>query len=63
MVYWSKTKTLEALNSTGRAPRALTLDYFSSKNHDADADDRHGVDHRARSGGRVDHAPRTSTAR
>ena len=32
MVYWSKTKTLEALNSTGRAPHALTLDYFSSKN-------------------------------
>jgi gamma-glutamyltranspeptidase/glutathione hydrolase len=32
MVYWSKTKTLEALNSTGRAPHALTLDYFTSKN-------------------------------
>ena len=31
MVYWSKTKTLEALNSTGRAPRALTLDYFTSR--------------------------------
>lgn len=32
MVYWSKTKTLEALNSTGRAPHGLTLDYFSSRN-------------------------------
>jgi gamma-glutamyltranspeptidase/glutathione hydrolase len=32
MVYWSKSKTLEALNSTGRAPRALTLDYFSKNN-------------------------------
>jgi gamma-glutamyltranspeptidase/glutathione hydrolase len=32
MVYWSKSKTLEALNSTGRAPKALALDYFTSKN-------------------------------
>jgi gamma-glutamyltranspeptidase/glutathione hydrolase len=32
MVYWAQSKTLEALNSTGRAPRALTLDYFTSKN-------------------------------
>ena len=32
MVYSSKTKTIEALNSTGRAPRALTLDYFSKNN-------------------------------
>lgn len=31
MVYWSKAKTLEALNSTGRAPRALNLDYFTSR--------------------------------
>jgi gamma-glutamyltranspeptidase / glutathione hydrolase len=31
MVYWSKTKTLEALNSTGRAPRALNLEYFTSR--------------------------------
>jgi gamma-glutamyltranspeptidase/glutathione hydrolase len=30
MVYWSKSKTLEALNSTGRAPKALTLEYFAS---------------------------------
>lgn len=31
MVYWSKTKTLEAINSTGRAPRALNLDYFTTR--------------------------------
>lgn len=31
MVYWAKTKKLEALNSTGRAPRALTLDHFTAK--------------------------------
>jgi gamma-glutamyltranspeptidase/glutathione hydrolase len=31
MVYWTKTKTLEALNSTGRAPRALPLEYFTSR--------------------------------
>ena len=31
MVYSSKTKTIEALNSTGRAPKALTLDYFTSR--------------------------------
>lgn len=31
MVYWAKTKKLEALNSTGRAPKALTLDHFLAK--------------------------------
>ena len=31
MVYWAKTKKLEALNSTGRAPKALTLDHFTAK--------------------------------
>jgi gamma-glutamyltranspeptidase/glutathione hydrolase len=31
MIYSSKTKKLEALNASGRAPRALTLDYFSSR--------------------------------
>jgi gamma-glutamyltranspeptidase/glutathione hydrolase len=28
MVYWAKTGTIDALNSSGRAPRALTLDHF-----------------------------------
>jgi len=28
IVYWSKTKELKGLNGSGRAPRALTLDYF-----------------------------------
>jgi gamma-glutamyltranspeptidase / glutathione hydrolase len=32
MVYSAKTKKLEALNASGRAPRALNLDYFKSKN-------------------------------
>ena len=31
MVYFTKTKKLEALNASGRAPRALTLDYFTSR--------------------------------
>jgi gamma-glutamyltranspeptidase/glutathione hydrolase len=32
MIYSSKTKKLEGLNASGRAPRALTLDYFTSRN-------------------------------
>jgi gamma-glutamyltranspeptidase/glutathione hydrolase len=31
MVYWSKTKTLSGLNASGRAPRALNLQHFTSK--------------------------------
>jgi gamma-glutamyltranspeptidase / glutathione hydrolase len=31
MVYSSKTKKLEALNASGRAPRALNLEYFASR--------------------------------
>jgi gamma-glutamyltranspeptidase/glutathione hydrolase len=31
MVYWAKTKRLEALNSTGRAPAALTYEHFVEK--------------------------------
>ncbi len=31
MVYSSKTKKLEGLNASGRAPRALNLDYFASR--------------------------------
>jgi gamma-glutamyltranspeptidase/glutathione hydrolase len=31
MVYWSKTRELLALNSTGRAPRALALEHFTSQ--------------------------------
>jgi gamma-glutamyltranspeptidase / glutathione hydrolase len=31
MVYWSKTKTLTGLNASGRAPRALNLQHFTSK--------------------------------
>src|ERR1051325_922180 len=30
-VYWSKTKELKGLNASGRAPKALTLDYFAKK--------------------------------
>jgi gamma-glutamyltranspeptidase/glutathione hydrolase len=29
LVYWSKTKELKGLNASGRAPGALTLDYFA----------------------------------
>jgi gamma-glutamyltranspeptidase/glutathione hydrolase len=31
MVHWSKTGRLEAINSTGRAPRALKLEHFTSR--------------------------------
>jgi gamma-glutamyltranspeptidase / glutathione hydrolase len=31
MIYSSKTKKLEALNASGRAPRALTLEHFMSR--------------------------------
>src|ERR1700694_5763565 len=29
LVYWSKTGELKGLNASGRAPRALNLDYFT----------------------------------
>jgi gamma-glutamyltranspeptidase/glutathione hydrolase len=32
LVYWSKTKELKGLNASGRAPRALSRDYFAKKN-------------------------------
>ncbi|HSE24348.1 MAG TPA: gamma-glutamyltransferase [Pyrinomonadaceae bacterium] len=32
MVYWAKTKELNGLNASGRAPRAMTIDYFKQKN-------------------------------
>src|SRR5262245_13228818 len=31
LVYWSKTKELKGLNASGRAPHALSLDYFAKK--------------------------------
>src|ERR1041384_1755402 len=31
LVYWSKTKELKGLNASGRAPRALSPDYFAKK--------------------------------
>src|ERR1051325_10846240 len=31
LVYWSKTKELKGLNASGRAPRALKLDYFARR--------------------------------
>ena len=31
LVYWSKTRELKGLNASGRAPRALSLDYFAKK--------------------------------
>ena len=58
MIYSSKTKKLEALNASGRAPRALNLEYFTSRKIDPDADDRHGADHRARRVRRMGHAAR-----
>ena len=35
MVYTAKTKKLEALNASGRAPRALSVDYFTREEHHA----------------------------
>src|SRR5512132_229361 len=32
LVYWSKSKELKGLNASGRAPRALSLNYFAKKN-------------------------------
>ena len=32
LVYWSKTKELKGLNASGRAPGALSLDYFAKRN-------------------------------
>ncbi len=29
LIYWAKTKELKGLNASGRAPRALSLDYFA----------------------------------
>ncbi len=31
LVYWSQTKELKGLNASGRAPRALSLDYFAKR--------------------------------
>jgi len=31
LVYWSKTKELKGLNASGRAPGALSLDYFAKR--------------------------------
>src|SRR6478672_10385263 len=31
LVYWSKTKELKGLNASGRAPGALSIDYFARK--------------------------------
>ncbi|HEX6649916.1 MAG TPA: gamma-glutamyltransferase, partial [Pyrinomonadaceae bacterium] len=31
LVYWSRTKELKGLNASGRAPAALSLDYFAKK--------------------------------
>ena len=31
LVYWSKTKELKGLNASGRAPGALSIDYFAKK--------------------------------
>src|SRR5690349_21865147 len=31
LVYWSRTKERKGLNASGRAPRALTLDYFAKR--------------------------------
>ena len=38
MVYSAKTKKLEALNASGRAPRALTVELLRVAQHHADAD-------------------------
>ena len=58
MVYSAKTKKLEALNASGRAPRALTRRSLHVAQDHADADDRHGADHRARRVRRLGHAAR-----
>ena len=42
MVYSSKTKKLEALNASGRAPRALNLRALHVAEDHPDADHRHG---------------------
>ena len=48
LVYWSKTKELKGLNASGRAPGALSLDYFAKRKTTTDAGVRHGKHHRAR---------------
>ena len=58
MVYSAKTKKLEALNASGRAPRALNLEYFTLAQDRADADDRHADDHRPGGVRRLGHAAR-----
>src|ERR1051326_5243415 len=32
LVYWAKTKELKGLNASGRAPHALSLEYFAKNN-------------------------------
>ena len=32
LVYWARTKELKGLNGSGRAPKALSLDYFAKNN-------------------------------
>ena len=34
LVYWAKTKELKGLNASGRAPRAMTREYFAKKEID-----------------------------
>ena len=45
LVYWSKTKELKGLNASGRAPGALSLDYFAKTENHEDAGVRHGKHH------------------
>ena len=42
MVYSAKTKKIEALNASGRAPRALTAERLAGPEDHADAARRHG---------------------
>ena len=63
MVYWSKTKKLEGLNASGRAPRALTLEHFTSRKMTQMPTT--GMEPITVPGAvrRMGHAPRASTAR
>ena len=58
LVYDPKTKTVRALNASGRAPAAATLEEFKRRNLDVDPVSRRAVGQRAGRRGRLERAAR-----